>query len=177
LADFGASGIDLSSCDPKRIIRLVEPFAEIARVARAEAASEQARSRLRRGLANGAPRLGFRFESMTRRSVGPDGRTRRHKYLKMVPDELEREWMKSILGWRREGRSWASIRSELRRLEIKTRSGTEWSLARVQRAAHAELLLEAIEAAGCIDPFPALEILSRRTPASDERRDPVGGPG
>jgi hypothetical protein len=89
----------------------------------------------------------------------------------MVPDEAERQVMKSILGWRREGWSWESIRSELRRLEIKTRSGTAWSLARVQRAARAEVLLEAIEAAGCPDTFAALEILSRRTSASD----PVGG--
>jgi DNA invertase Pin-like site-specific DNA recombinase len=176
IADLRGLPVDLSKCRPHALVRLLEPFIELERDSRAERTGEDSRDRRARGLGLGRPRLGFKYVSRVRTLA--DGRKRR--FLQQENDPEERAVMKLILGWRREAPpcSWDEIRKKLNyELKLRTRTGVEWSTARIRRACKAEFILQALEARGCRDPFPVLARLADRTPATDEGRDGVGGSG
>ena len=176
IADLRGQPVDLSQCRPHALVRLLEPFVELERDSRAERTGEDSRDRRALGLGLGRPRLGFKYLSRVRTLA--DGRKRR--FLQQELDPGERAIMKMILGWRREAppRSWDEIRKVLNyELKLLTRSGAEWSTARIRRACKAEFILQALEARGCRDPFPVLARLADRTQATDEGRDPVGESG
>jgi DNA invertase Pin-like site-specific DNA recombinase len=172
LVDLAGEPVDLSKCRPEYMVKFLAPFGELERAWRAEIVGSASRDRRGRGLGLGRwPRLGFKYVSVR---TPKDGRKR----LKQVPDPEERQLMKRIVAFRREDHwSWSRIREQLDDEQIRTRSGTPWTVSRLRRAARAEVLLEAIEAAGCPDTFAALELLSRRTAASDEGRDEPAGSG
>jgi DNA invertase Pin-like site-specific DNA recombinase len=157
LQDFDCRGVNLHACDvgrrptdfshwqPRVLAALLDPFAELERVAAAELAGQSSRQRRANGEGLGRPALGFRYVARYRRTAS--GRMERR--LRQVPDEYERSVMKIILRWRREDppRSYDWIRQMLNyRLKLPTRVGGEWSLARVRRAAEAEAILQEREA-------------------------------
>jgi len=175
IADLRGQPVDLSQCRPHALVRLLEPFVELERDSRAERTGEDSRDRRARGLGLGRPRLGFKYVSRVRTLA--DGRKRR--FLQQETDPEERAVMKLILGWRREAppRSWDEIRRELAYEKVKTRSGREWDVSRIRRAARAEAVLELLEARGCrpADVFVVLARLADRAAAADEGRgDPTG---
>jgi DNA invertase Pin-like site-specific DNA recombinase len=178
IAALRGQPVNLSQCRPDALVRLLEPFVELERASRAERTGEDSRDRRARGLGLGRPRLGFKYVSRVRTLA--DGRKRRFRQQENDPEE--RAVMKLILGWRREAppRSWDEIRKKLNyELKLRTRTGSEWSTARIRRACKAEFILQALEARGCrdADAFPVLARLADRAAATDEGRDPVGKSG
>jgi hypothetical protein len=125
----------------------------------------------------GAPRLGFGYQKRYR--TLPNGQKK--PYLVQVPDEAERDVMRTIVQLRTAtpALSWDAIRRTLAAKQIKTRTGSAWSTSRIRRAFQAEMILQLLEARGCrsADVFAVLARLADRTPKTDEGRDGVGGSG
>jgi DNA invertase Pin-like site-specific DNA recombinase len=157
LHDFDRRGVHLHACDvgrrptdfsrwqPRFLVALLNPFAELERIAAAELAGLSSRQRRANGEGLGRPALGFRYVARYRRL--PSGR--RERRLHQVEDESERSIMKLILRWRQQDPpwSWDQIRQELNyELRLPTRTGAEWSVARIRRACEAEAALQEREA-------------------------------
>jgi DNA invertase Pin-like site-specific DNA recombinase len=178
VCDMLGHPFDVSRFATPAMLQILQTFGGLERASRAEHTGEDSRDRRARGLGLGRPRLGFKYVSRVRTLA--DGRKRR--FLQQENDPEERAVMKLILGWRREAprRSWDEIRQTLNyELKLRTRSGAEWSTARIRRACKAETILELLEARGCrpADVFVVLGRLADRTPATDEGREPVGESG
>jgi DNA invertase Pin-like site-specific DNA recombinase len=166
ICDLLGQPADLSQWGARSLVRLLGTFGELDRASRAERTGLESRARLVRGGGLGRPRLGFRYVARYRKL--PGGRMKR--YLEQVPDRSERAIMGLILRWRREDPpwSWDQIRQKLNHeLELRTRDGREWDVARIRRACEAEAALQLTEAIvararsedrrGSVGPAPATD--------------------
>jgi DNA invertase Pin-like site-specific DNA recombinase len=128
--------IDLSSPMGRFLIHILAAFAELERAFISERTKDGLANKKRNGVAHTHyPGYGFRWVN---RNI--DG-----KWVKVkVRDDEEREVMKSISAWRmlEPPVAWEEIRDRLRRLGIKTKHGTEWTIERIRRACRAEVLLQ-----------------------------------
>jgi putative DNA-invertase from lambdoid prophage Rac len=128
--------IDLSSPMGRFLIHILAAFAELERAFISERTREGLANKKRKGTCfTNYPGYGFRWD---KRNIGG-------KWVKVkVRDDQEREVMESIAAWRmREPPvSWDEIRNQLRRLGIKTKDGTEWTIERIRRACKAEFMLQ-----------------------------------
>jgi DNA invertase Pin-like site-specific DNA recombinase len=128
--------IDLSSPMGRFLIHILAAFAELERAFISERTKDGLAHKKRNGVAHtNYPGYGFRW----------DKRNIEGKWVKVkVRDDQEREVMKSIASWRmcEPPVTWEEIRDRLRRLGIKTKDGTGWTIERIRRACKAEFLLQ-----------------------------------
>ena len=135
--------IDLSSPMGRFLIHILAAFAELERAFISERTKDGLAKRKRNRVAHTRfPGYGMRWE---KRSV--DGKPAKVA----VPDDQERDVMRSILQWRTQDGplSWKEIADHLTNdLKLKTRDNGPWDMNRVRRACEAELKLQLLEQKG-----------------------------
>jgi DNA invertase Pin-like site-specific DNA recombinase len=115
-------GIDTTTEEGRRMVKLLTDFITVAKEWRAERTRESAALRKTQGkAANKFAGYGFKW-------AGKKGHRRR------VPDVLERRIMNALVRWRFEGYSWEEIYWHLAENKVKTSMGMEWSVIRIRRA-------------------------------------------
>jgi DNA invertase Pin-like site-specific DNA recombinase len=168
--------VDFSKWGPRALVAMLDGFGQLDRDSRAERTGEASRGRRERGLGLGHPRLGHKYQPRYRRLK--NGRMRR--YLVQVADPDERAVMNLIVGWRQQDPPWSydQIRQKLNyELKLRTRTGREWSEARIRRACVAAAVLQQKEADIERIRSEIRRELAGPTQATDEGRDQTGGPG
>ncbi len=127
---------DLADPYQKALQQMIAVFAELSRKLSAQRIREAHACRRREGRAQSKyAGYGFKWEERYDKELG---KKKKHR----VADPEERAIMKQILEWRLQNHTFEQIYWHLQRLKIRTKLGTEWSLARVYRAFDAELKLQ-----------------------------------
>lgn len=134
----GLGSLDLSSPIGRTVIQILAVFAELERRMISERTSESLRALKRKGMAVGRPAYGKKHETRYRTENG-----KRIAYRVEVDDPEERAMMKQLWDWRKEGWSLYQIREKL--FKVKTKNGTEWNIARIDRCIKAEAKLQYLE--------------------------------
>jgi DNA invertase Pin-like site-specific DNA recombinase len=128
--------LDLSSAMGKCVIHVLACFAELERAFISERTKDGLQHRKKKNVRYcNFPGYGFKWEM---RRV--DGKNVKVK----VSDDVERNTMRSILGWRMQDSplSWQEIEEHLKALGVMNKDGKAWSQPRIRRACKVELNLQ-----------------------------------